>query len=270
MKLKVAISGALGRMGRRILNLAYEDPNIEIVGALESPKNAQKYSDLGEALESARFLGIPLSDKPEEILPKADVLIEFSNSTKAALEHTEKAIELGKKVVIGTTGFTKEELQKLETLAQKGVVLFSPNMSLGVNLLFKLVEIATRVLKGRNFDIEIGEIHHRFKKDAPSGTAMRLAEIIAKELGAELEEIAVYGRKGHYERSDNDLGIMTFRGGDVVGEHTVYYFGFGERLELTHRATNRDIFAKGALEAAKWIADKNPGKLYNMFDVLGL
>ena len=173
-------------------------------------------------------------------------------------------------MVIGTTGFSKEELQKLEELAKKGTVLFSPNMSLGVNLLFKLVEIATKVLRGRNFDVEIGEIHHRFKKDAPSGTAMRLAEIVARELGVELEEAAVYGRKGHYERSDQDIGIMTFRGGDVVGEHTVYYFGFGERLELTHRATNRDIFAKGALEAAKWITDKKPGKLYNMFDVLGL
>ncbi len=267
---KVAVSGALGRMGKRILNIAHEDPQVRICGAIESPQNAQKYGDLGEALNDDRFKGILLSDNAEEILKNCDVLIEFANSTKAALEHTEKAVELGKKVVVGTTGFSKEELKKFEELAKRGTVLFSPNMSLGVNLLFRLVEIATRVLKDKDFDIEIGEIHHRFKKDAPSGTAMRLAEIVAKELGVDLEEAAVYGRKGHYERAKNDIGIMTFRGGDVVGEHTVYFFGFGERLELTHRATNRDIFAKGAVIAAKWIADKEPGKLYNMFDVLGL
>ena len=267
---KVAVSGALGRMGRRILNIAHEDPQVRICGAIESPQNAQKYSDLGEALNDDRFKGIPLSDNAEEILKNCDVLIEFANSTKAALEHTEKAVGLGKKVVVGTTGFSKEELKKLEELSKRGTVLFSPNMSLGVNLLFRLVEIATRVLKDKDFDIEIGEVHHRFKKDAPSGTAMRLAEIVAKELGVDLEEAAVYGRKGHYERAKNDIGIMTFRGGDVVGEHTVYFFGFGERLELTHRATNRDIFAKGAVIAAKWIADKERGKLYNMFDVLGI
>ncbi len=270
MAIKVAVSGALGRMGRRILNVAAQDPEVQICGAIESPKNAQRYSDLGEALGDERFKGIPLSDKEEEILKNCDVLIEFANSPEAALEHAKKAVELGKKVVIGTTGFSKEQLKELEELAQRGTVLFSPNMSLGVNLLFRLVQIATRVLKDKDFDIEIGEIHHRFKKDAPSGTAMRLAEIVAKELGVELEEAAVYGRKGHYERKKNDIGIMTFRGGDVVGEHTVYFFGFGERLELTHRATNRDIFAKGAIIAAKWIADKEPGKLYNMFDVLGL
>ena len=270
MTVKVAVSGALGRMGKRILNIAYNDPQVEICGTLESPKNAQKFSDLGEALNDTRFKGIPLTSNPEKALKNCNVLIEFANSTAAAIEHTQKAVELGKKVVIGTTGFSKEELSKLEELAKKGTVLFSPNMSLGVNLLFKLVELTTRVLKNHDFDIEIGEIHHRFKKDAPSGTAMKLAEIIAKELGKELEEIAVYGRKGHYERKKDDLGIMTFRGGDVVGEHTVYFFGFGERLELTHRATNRDIFAKGAVEAAKWIADKPAGKLYNMFDVLGL
>ena len=267
---RVAVSGALGRMGRRILNIAYEDLQVEICGALESPKNARQFKDLGEALKDERFKGIPLSDNAEEILKNCDVLIEFSNSTEAALEHTKKAVELGKKVVIGTTGFSKEQLKELEGLAQKGAVLFSPNMSLGVNLLFRLTQIATRVLKEQDFDIEIGEIHHRFKKDAPSGTAMRLAEIIAEELGVNLEEVAVYGRKGHYERGKKDIGIMTFRGGDVVGEHTVYFFGFGERLELTHRATNRDIFAKGAVVAAKWIADKEGGKLYNMFDVLGL
>jgi 4-hydroxy-tetrahydrodipicolinate reductase len=270
MAVRVAVSGALGRMGRRILEIAKNDPSVEVCGALESEENAKRYSDLGEALNDPNFKGVPLSSDVEEVLKNCDVLIEFANSTEAALEHTEKAVGLGKKVVIGTTGFSPEELKRLEELAQKGAVLFSPNMSLGVNLLFRLVQLATRVLKERDFDIEIGEIHHRFKKDAPSGTAMRLAEIIAEELGKPLEEIAVYGRKGHYERKKDDLGIMTFRGGDVVGEHTVYFFGMGERLELTHRATDRGIFAKGAVEAAKWIVDKEGGRLYNMFDVLGL
>ncbi len=270
MGVKVAVSGALGRMGRRILDIAVSDPEVEICGALESETNAEKYTDLGEALNDDRLKGVPLSANAADILKNCDVLIEFANSSEAALEHAREAVRLGKKIVIGTTGFTKEQLQELEKLATEGVVLFSPNMSLGVNLLFKLVELATKVLRDKDFDIEIGEIHHRFKKDAPSGTAMRLAQIVAEQLGKPLEEIAVYGRHGHHERKKDELGIMTFRGGDVVGEHTVYFFGFGERLELTHRATNRDIFAKGAVEAAKWIADKKPGKLYNMFDVLGL
>ena len=270
MAVKVAVSGALGKMGRRIINLALQDPEITLCGALETPDNARRFKDLGEALKEEKLQGVPLSDNPQEVLKNCDVLIEFSNSPEGALEHTQTAVNLGKKVVIGTTGFSKEQLKRLEELAKEGTVLFSPNMSLGVNLLLRLVQIATRVLKDKDFDIEIGEIHHRFKKDAPSGTAMRLAEIVAQELGVDLEKVAVYGRKGHYERSKEDIGIMTFRGGDVVGEHTVYFFGFGERLELTHRATDRDIFAKGALVAAKWIADKKPGKLYNMFDVLGL
>ncbi len=270
MVVKVAVSGALGRMGRRILEIAKEDPAVEVCGALESEENAKKFNDLGEALNDPDLKGVVLSSDPDEVLRNCDVLIEFANSTEAALEHARRAVELGKKVVIGTTGFSPAELRELEELAKKGAVLFSPNMSLGVNLLFRLVQLATRVLKDRDFDIEIGEIHHRFKKDAPSGTAMRLAEIIAAELGKPLEEIAVYGRKGHYERKRDDLGIMTFRGGDVVGEHTVYFFGIGERLELTHRATDRGIFARGAVEAAKWIADKEGGRLYNMFDVLGL
>ncbi|RTZ60911.1 MAG: 4-hydroxy-tetrahydrodipicolinate reductase [Gammaproteobacteria bacterium] len=270
MTVKVVVSGALGRMGRRIISLALQDPEITVCGALETEENVRRFNNLGDALNEESLKEVPLTVDAQEVLKNCDVLIEFSNSTEGALEHTQTAVNLGKKVVIGTTGFSKEQLQRLEELAKEGTVLFSPNMSLGVNLLFRLVQIATRVLKDKDFDIEIGEIHHRFKKDAPSGTAMKLAQIVAQELGVDLDKAGVFGRKGHYERAKNDIGIMTFRGGDVVGEHTVYFFGFGERLELTHRATNRDIFAKGALVAAKWIADKKPGKLYNMFDVLGL
>jgi 4-hydroxy-tetrahydrodipicolinate reductase len=261
MKTKVAISGILGRMGKRILDLALQDKDIEVVGGLETEENAKKFPQIK---------GVKISANPYEIIENCDVLIEFSNSTSASLEHAKICVEKNKAIVIGTTGFNTEELKTLKELAKKGKILFSPNMSLGVNLLFKLVELATKVLKNKNFDIEILEIHHKHKKDAPSGTAMKLAEIIAKELNKDLEEIAVYGRKGEYIRKEKDLGIMTLRGGDVVGEHTVFFFGLGERLELTHRATSRDIFARGAIQAAKWIAQENikPGKLYSMFDVL--
>jgi len=269
MAVKIAVSGALGRMGRRILELAKNDPRFEVCAALESEKNAAA-GDLGAALNDDAFRGVLLTSDADRALKGCDVLIEFSSSPEAALEHAEAAARMGRAVVIGTTGFSKEQVQRLKELAQKTPLLFSPNMSLGVNLLFKLVQIATEALKERDFDVEIGEIHHRYKKDAPSGTAMRLAQIVASVFGRPLEEIAVYGRKGHYERKKGDLGIMTFRGGDVVGEHTVYYFGNGERLELTHRASDRSIFARGALEAAAWIADKGAGRLYDMFDVLGL
>ncbi|MCS7285068.1 MAG: 4-hydroxy-tetrahydrodipicolinate reductase, partial [Hydrogenobacter thermophilus] len=168
-----------------------------------------------------------------------------------------------------TTGFSEEEMKEMEECSQNAPLLISPNMSLGVNLLFKLVQISVKALKDKNFDMEISEIHHRFKKDAPSGTALKLASIVAQELGVPLKDHAVFGRKDIQPRKDKDIGVFAIRGGDVVGDHTVYLLGFGERIELTHRATSRDTFAKGAIEASRWIKDKPPG-LYSMFDVLGL
>ena len=265
MSVRVVVCGALGRMGRRIIDLSLQDSDVEVVGGVEHPDCLPSH-DLGEALGRDELKGVPLTIRLEDILPECDVVIEFSGNTTASVGHTKIATLEGKAIVIGTTGFTQQEIEEIEDCSKKAPVLLSPNMSLGVNLLFKLVEIASRVLKDKNFDMEVVEIHHRFKKDAPSGTAVKLSQILKDTAG--LERI-VHGREGHAPRETGDLGVFAVRGGDVVGDHTVYFLGFGERIELTHRATSRDTFAKGSVEAAKWIKGKKPG-LYNMFDVLNL
>ncbi len=262
---KVVVCGALGRMGRRIIDIAVQDPQVEVVGGVEHPDCIPSL-DLGEALGREDLRGKPLTNRLEELLPVCDVVIEFSGNTTAAVGHTKLAALDGKAVVIGTTGFTQQEIEEIRSASENAPVLLSPNMSLGVNLLFKLALIAAKVLKDKNFDMEIVEIHHRFKKDAPSGTAVKLANILKET--ADLERV-VHGREGEAPRKEGDLGVFAVRGGDVVGDHTVYFLGFGERLELTHRASSRDTFAKGAVEAAKWIKGKAPG-MYSMFDVLNL
>jgi len=239
---KAVICGALGRMGRAILEVAEEDPDVEIVGGVEHP-DCVKTTDLGEATGISSYKGKPLTSRLEEVLEITDVVIEFSGNPVSAIGHTSLASADGKATVIGTTGFSEKEIEDIKNMSKNAPVLLSPNMSLGVNLLFKLVEIASTVLKDKDFDIELTEIHHRFKKDAPSGTAMKLLEIIKNSIA--------------------------LRGGDVVGDHTVHFLGMGERIELTHRATSRKTFAKGTIEAVKWIKGKSPG-FYSMFDVLGL
>jgi len=187
----------------------------------------------------------------------------------ATLEHVRVAAEGKKPIVIGTTGLNSAQIGDIEKFSAVIPVVLAPNMSLGVNVLFKLVGEVSKTLGG-DYDIEIVEMHHRFKVDAPSGTALKLAELAAKGLGVKLEEAGVFGRKGLIgERKPKEIGVMTLRGGDVVGEHTVIFAGLGERIELTHRASSRDTFARGALRAAKWVVDKLPG-LYSMQDVLGL
>ena len=265
MSVRVVVCGALGRMGRRIIDLSMQDSDVEVVGGVEHP-DCIPSQDLGEALGREDLKGVPLTSRLEDILPECDVVIEFSGNTTASVGHTKLATLEGRAVVIGTTGFTQQEIDEIKDCSKNAPVLLSPNMSLGVNLLFKLVEVAARVLKDKNFDMEVVEIHHRFKKDAPSGTAVKLSQILKDTAG--LEKI-VYGREGHAPREAGDLGVFAVRGGDVVGDHTVYFLGFGDRIELTHRATSRDTFAKGSVEAAKWIKGKEPG-LYNMFDVLNL
>ncbi len=262
---RIVVCGALGRMGRRIIELSLQDPEVEVAGGVEHPDCIPSL-DLGEALGKAELKGKPLTSRLEDLLPSCDVVVEFSNNTTAAVGHAKLATLDGKGVVIGTTGFTDREVKEIEEASRNAPVLLSPNMSLGVNLLFKLVELAARVLKDKNFDMEIVEIHHRFKKDAPSGTAVKLAGILKESAG--LERV-VHGREGESPRKEGDLGVFAVRGGDVVGDHTVYFLGFGERLELTHRASSRDTFAKGAVEAVKWIKGKKPG-MYSMFDVLDL
>ncbi len=262
---RVVVCGALGRMGRRILDISVKDSEVEVVGGVEHP-DCIPSTDLGEALGKEELKGIPLTSRLEELLPLCDVVIEFSGNTTASVGHAKLATLDGRAIVIGTTGFTEQEIEEIKECSRQAPVLLSPNMSLGVNLLFKLVEMASRVLKDKDFDVEIVEIHHRFKKDAPSGTAVKLSQIIRAT--ANLGRI-IHCREGESPREDKDIGVFAVRGGDVVGDHTVYFLGFGERLELTHRASSRDTFAKGAVEASKWIKGRKPG-MYSMFDVLGL
>jgi 4-hydroxy-tetrahydrodipicolinate reductase len=257
---KLAVAGAKGRMGSLIANLALQESDFKLVGVTERPDS--------EFIGSEFSRGVKFYSSLREFEERPDVLIDFT-TPNATLKNVEDAKTLGVSLVIGTTGFSEEEKRIIEEASKVIPIVFSPNMSLGVNILFKIVGEVTRALKDKGYDVEIFEIHHRFKKDAPSGTAVRLAEIVAENLGKKLEDVAVYGRKGLLgERKPDEIGILSSRMGDVVGDHTVFFGTLGERLELTHRATSRETFARGALIAAKWVFGKKPG-LYTMFDVLG-
>jgi 4-hydroxy-tetrahydrodipicolinate reductase len=240
---------------------------ITLAGALERPDHPAVGKDIGEVVGLPKK-GVLVSGSLVELLPQADVLIEFTHP-EPTLEHLKIASEAGKAVVIGTTGLNPGQVQDLKWLAEKGRVVFAPNMSVGVNLMFKVVEMIAGVLS-EGYDVEIVEAHHRLKKDAPSGTALKLAQVIAQALGRDLNKVGVYARHGIIgARTDPEIGIQTVRAGDITGEHTVLFGGIGERLEVIHRAHNRDNFAKGAVRAALWIVDQEPG-LYDMQDVLGL
>lgn len=265
---RIAISGILGRMGRTIAKLGYEDSKVEIVAGIESPDCAHSHDTVGEVIGTD--LNAPIITDLAEIIDIVDVVIEFSNSTEAAMSHLRLlAADKNKKgMVIGTTGFNEEEIKEIKELSKDLPVVLAPNMSIGVNLLFKLVQEAAKALKEKGYDIEVVEMHHRHKKDAPSGTAVKIVDILKKETG--IQNI-IYGRHGDYPngRPSNEIAVFALRGGDVVGDHTVIFAGTGERVELTHKAGSRDIFAKGAIEAAKWIKGKKPF-LYDMMDVLNL
>jgi len=265
-KTKIAINGALGRMGRRITDIISNDPTLKITGAIDVvPEFLGK--DLG-VVTGFSVNGVNITDNLDEAVDSADVLIDFTNP-ESTLKSSEICSIKKKPIVVGTTGFSKEKKEIFLKNVENIPCVFAPNMSVGVNLLFKLVAEAAKVLK-EDYDIEIMEVHHRFKKDAPSGTALRLAEIIAENLNRDLEKTAVYGRQGIIgERKKDEIGIMSLRSGDVIGEHTVTFGTIGERIELIHKAHSRDALAKGAVYAAKFIADANPG-LYDMQDVLGL
>jgi len=264
---KLILCGALGRMGRAILKVSLEYSNVQVVAGVEHPDCVRGQS-LGEAVGMEEFKSAPLTSNLEDVLPLGDVMVDFTGNTLSALAHAKLSAYAGKGVVIGTTGFSPQQVEELKELSNHAPVLLSPNMSLGVNLLFRLAEIAVKALKDKGFDVEILEIHHRFKKDAPSGTALKLLEIVANALGKDPSQVGKFGREG-IDPKGEEIGVMSLRGGDVVGEHTLYLLGFGERIELTHRAVSRDIFAKGTLEACRWIKGKPPG-FYSMFDVLGI
>lgn len=266
MSVKICVVGAGGRMGRNIATCIYEDKDAEAVGAVDRKGSQYINLDLYEVAGCGK--GGPLiSDDLMKSAEKADVIIDFTGA-EATYNNLPFYEKLGKGVVIGSTGFTKEQKDKIVELSNKIPVVLAPNMSLGVNVALELIEKAAGLLKG--YDIELVETHHRMKKDAPSGTALAMAESAAKGAGLNLEEHAVYSRHGMIgERKENEIGIQTLRGGDVAGDHTVFFFGNGERIEITHRAHSRMTFANGAVTAGKWLFNKPKG-LYSMKNVLGI
>jgi 4-hydroxy-tetrahydrodipicolinate reductase len=264
--IKVVVTGAAGRMGTQIARLVHATEGMAIAGAVERPGGAIG-QDAG-ALAGIGPLGVPVVDDLAKALPGADVVIDFT-SHEASARHAEACAARGVALVIGSTGFTPDAKARVGAAAQQIPIVLSPNMSVGVNVLFELVRQAAKVL-GDAYDVEIVELHHRKKRDAPSGTAVRLGEIAAEALRRDPKDALAFARHGITgERPPWQIGLQTLRGGDVVGEHTVFFCGEGERLELTHRATSRDQFARGAVRAAEWIAGK-PAGLYDMADVLGL
>lgn len=264
--IKVAVVGVCGRMGMSVASLAGADGDIEIVGVTEVEGHVSIGSAIGDFIEGAGP-GVSVSDSIEEAAGAADVIIDFT-VPEATLAHAEYSVRNEKSMVIGTTGFAPEQREELLRLLERIPCVFSPNMSVGVNILFEISRQVAFHL-GDSYDAEILETHHRGKIDSPSGTAIALAEAVASGLGSELGDVARYERHGRIgAREKGEIGIQTLRGGDVVGDHTVMFLGDGERVELTHKATTRENFSAGALRAAKWIPGKPPG-VYAMRDVLG-
>lgn len=266
MKIKIVIAGASGRMGQALLAGVFDDVSLELYGALDRPGSASIGRDAGELF--GKNTGVYISDDASETLEGADVLVDFTRP-EACMDYLELCQRHHVKMVIGTTGFTVEQKNQIAEAAKSSAIVFAPNMSVGVTLLINLVEQAAKVLN-EGYDIEVVEMHHRHKVDAPSGTALRLGEAAAKGIGADLKDCAIYAREGVTgEREAGKIGFATLRGGDVVGDHTVIFAGTGERVELTHKASSRATFAQGALRAAKFLAGKKTG-LYDMRDVLNL
>ena len=260
-KIKIAVAGAGGRMGRRILALAGADSDFQIAGALEREDSPAVGADVGTII-GCESLGVEINSDAKAALKQAQVLIDFTHPN-ATEEHVAQALEYKLGLVIGTTGLSERTRSALKKASSRIAIVQSPNMSLGANLLFELARRAAEVL---NWDAEVSEIHHRMKKDAPSGTALELASLIALARGWD-EKSFLYGRRGETgERKKDTIAIHALRGGDVVGEHTVSFLGDGETVELVHRATSRDAFARGALLAAKFVAGRRKG-LYNMRDL---
>lgn len=265
--LKAIITGAGGRMGSRIISLLEEEQGIEPAGAVERMDHPVVGQDVGEFLGLGKR-GIVVESGLDSCISRGDVVIDFT-SHEASMQNMEIAARHKRAIVIGSTGFSSAEMEKIQELARNVPCVLAPNMSVGVNVMFKLLKLVAETL-GDDYDVEILEVHHHLKKDAPSGTALKMAQIVAEALGRDLNEVGVYERKGLVgERSRTEIGIQSLRAGDIVGEHTVLFGAVGERLELIHRAHSRDNFARGAIRAAKWVVNQEPG-LYDMQDVLGL
>ena len=265
-KIKVVIAGCGGRMGKTLLESVLQSDDLALHAALEHTASTQLGQDAGALIGNA--CGVKITSDVTAAMKGADVLIDFTRP-EGTLHHLEVCKKLGVHMVIGTTGFNAQQKAQLGAAAQHIGIVFAPNMSVGVNLTFKLLEMASKVLS-HGYDIEIIEAHHRHKVDAPSGTALGMGEVIAKTLGRDLAQCAVYGREGVTgERDPSTIGFATVRGGDIVGDHTVMFAGTGERIEITHKASSRATFALGALRAARFLKE-NPAGLYDMQDVLGL
>jgi 4-hydroxy-tetrahydrodipicolinate reductase len=264
-RIKAIVVGAAGKMGGRIINIIKETPSIELFRAIERSDHPSIGRDIGEIV-GLGTIGIPLEGGLRK--DGGDVIINFSNP-QASIESLEFAKETGLAIVIGTTGLSPEQIERVKGLSKEVRCVFSPNMSVGVNVMFKIVQEVAKVL-GPEYDIEILEAHHHLKKDSPSGTAVKLGELIATAVGRDFRRVGIYGRKGMIgERTKEEIGMQVIRAGDIVGEHTVLFGGIGERLEIIHRAHSRDNFARGAVRAALWVVDQ-PNGLYDMQDVLGL
>jgi 4-hydroxy-tetrahydrodipicolinate reductase len=265
--IRVVISGAAGRMGRQVIAAIGEDPEIEVSGALEAPK----HPSLGR--DSGAYAGLPenriiITDEIPKAFKGAEVVIDFSGP-RSSVKVMSEAARRGMPAVSGTTGLSEDDVGQVMVFAETVPIVMTPNMSVGVNLLFAVSDEVARVL-GDDFDVEIIEAHHNQKADAPSGTARRLLEIISRALRRDPKEVGVYGRQGMVgKRTGSEIGVHAIRAGDIIGEHTVLFASEGERIELVHRVSSRMALARGAVRAARWVVDKEPG-LYDMQDVLAL
>jgi len=265
--MRIAVVGASGRMGLCLIKAAALAKNAELAVAVSRPESLAIGRDAGE-LAGISVVGVKVGDNLAAVVDQFDVLIDFTRPD-ASMAFIEICREAGKKLVIGTTGYSDAQKALISEAAKDVAIVMAPNMSVGVNLSLKLLTLAAQVM-GDYTDIEVIEAHHRHKVDAPSGTALRMGEVIADALGRDLKDCAIYGREGNTgERDRKTIGFSTIRAGDIVGEHTVMFADDGERVEITHKATSRMTFANGAVRAAVWLADKDNG-MYDMQDVLGL
>ena len=264
--MKIAIAGATGRMGRMLIEAVLNTPDAQLVGALEHTASPHLGEDAGAFL--GKVTGVKITADIEQALTGAQYLIDFTRP-EGTMAHLAIAQKTATKMIIGTTGLSAEQIANLKNASEKLAIVFAPNMSVGVNATFKLLEIAAKMLN-QGYDIEIIEAHHRHKVDAPSGTALKMGEVIADALGENLDDVAVYAREGHTgERKEGSIGFATIRGGDIVGDHTVLFAGDGERIEISHKSSSRQSYAQGSLRAARFLQTQASG-LYDMQDVLGL
>jgi 4-hydroxy-tetrahydrodipicolinate reductase len=265
-KMKIAIAGASGRMGKMLIETVLATPDAQLVGALDIAGSPSIGQDAGAML--GQKTGVLITSNLKEGLVDAEYLIDFTRP-EGTLEHLKVATELGVKMIIGTTGLDEAQKETLSQAGKKLALVFAPNMSVGVNATFKLLEVAAKILN-EGYDIEVIEAHHKHKVDAPSGTALRMGEVIADALGKNLKDCAVYAREGHTgEREPGSIGFATIRGGDIVGDHTVLFAGEGERIEITHKSSSRLSYAQGSIRAARFLKDQSTG-MFDMQDILGL